>query len=188
MKKILSISFFLVHSFIFSQMDYEFFPKIKYDLPSLTDYIVVEVDSLSQSELYIKTINWIKETYKNPDEVIKTTFENEKIRIEGYEEIIFSINSIGMIYNHHGTYVVEISFKDGKYKFDPISAKYYQEGSQFSSGGDVGISINDLSVYYNKKGKLRSMYKQGLPLITETFNTLNYRLYYYLSSKKDNEW
>jgi hypothetical protein len=47
--------------------------------------VVVEIDSLNAAEVYLKTLDWIKETYKNPDEVIKANFENEKIRLDGFQ-------------------------------------------------------------------------------------------------------
>ncbi len=46
--------------------------------------IVVEVDSLSASEIYNKAQNWVQETYKNPDKVLKANIANEKIRIDGF--------------------------------------------------------------------------------------------------------
>jgi hypothetical protein len=48
-------------------------------------FVVVEIDSLNAAEVYLKTLGWIKETYKNPDEVIKANFENEKIRLDGFQ-------------------------------------------------------------------------------------------------------
>lgn len=60
--------------------------KFTYNENGLTpEYLVDEADGKTQQEIYTKSLNWVKETYKNPDEVIKTTIENEKIRFEGVE-------------------------------------------------------------------------------------------------------
>ena len=37
----------------------------KYTVEGMTDYTVIEIDSLNTEQLYKKSINFIKETYKN---------------------------------------------------------------------------------------------------------------------------
>jgi len=73
-----------------------------------TDYVVVKVDSLNQEELFKKAINWIKDTYKNPDEVINTTIDNSKVRIEGFKEVAIQLKALGMSSFYGGTYSIEI--------------------------------------------------------------------------------
>ena len=70
--------------------------------------------------MYNKTLNWVKETYKNPDAVLKMKIENEKIRIDAIATGLLKIrgNSFNL------SYVIEISFKDNKYRFEIISLLY----------------------------------------------------------------
>ncbi|WP_154859507.1 DUF4468 domain-containing protein [Cyclobacterium xiamenense] len=176
----LTVSFMLaVCSLTFGQ------DKFIYDQEGLNPkYVVVEMDSLEQNEIFTKAINWIKETYKNPDEVIKTTIDNEKVRFEGFKDNLICVNSLGMVYCYYGLYTIEIEFKDNKYKFTPLSIEYRVPASQYSAGGMVSINFNDGTAYYNKKGKLRKMYETIPSSIETLFNDLNSNLSNYLLSEK----
>ncbi len=183
MTKTLKLSLLLIiaiNTFTFSQ------DKFIYDLNGLNPkFIVVEMDSLNKSELYKSTINWIKETYKNPDEVIKMTIENEKLRFEGFQDNLICVNSIGMIYCYYALYTIEIEFKDNKYKFTPLSLDYRVPASQYSSGGMTPVNFSDGSGYYNKRNELRKMYKT-IPLAIENlFNDLSANLTTYLKSSNE---
>lgn len=156
-------------------------------------YVVVEIDSIKKSELFKKSINWIKETYKNPDEVIKTTIDNEKVRFEGFKDNLICVNSLGMLYCYYAIYTIEIQFKDNKYKFTPLSIEYRVPPSQYSAGGMFPIDFNDTKGYYNKKGKLRNMFKKIPPAVETLLNDLNNNLSEYLKSEKTkvekkNDW
>ncbi|MFZ4436139.1 MAG: hypothetical protein ACOYOR_06500 [Flavobacterium psychrophilum] len=94
----------------------------------MTDYIVTKVENKSSAEIYNKIIEWIKVTYKNPDKVILSTIENEYIRFEG----------ISLISNISCKYQIEISIKDGRYKFDIIGLQVYVDANQM--GIPVGWS------------------------------------------------
>jgi hypothetical protein len=149
---------------VFSQeTDFTFTPK------GLTDYVVVNCDSASQSKLYQKTLEWVAITYKNPKEVLKYQSENEYIRIEGSSSDMYCINSLGTKTCFNTLYVVEISFKDGKYKFDVISLQSY---SSQLGWYEVPIDEKSEDAYYNKKGELKATYKY-MDEIPNQFNILN---------------
>lgn len=61
------------------------FPKLKLT-PSGVEPIIVTTDSLKATDLYKKALNWVQDTYKNPDKVLKAKIENEKLRIDGFAE------------------------------------------------------------------------------------------------------
>ena len=109
----------------------------------MTDYIVGTVENKTASDIYKKVIEWIKVTYKNPDKVILSTIDNEYVRFEGFSASLWCINSIGMKYCYNTKYQIEISVKDGRYKFDLIAMEYYMSPSKYSSGGwyDLGILV-----------------------------------------------
>jgi hypothetical protein len=144
-----------------------------------TTFIVVVVDSLKASEQYSKTLNWISETYKNPKEVIKAEILNEKIRITGAKTNMSS-------YVGHPTdlrYSIEIAFKDGKYKFEVISAEVNAAG-----GGFQNFDLTNGSLWFKKNGKIKGWYKNKLPAIQNTFNSLNQSLKDYILNNKKSDW
>ncbi|WP_417619839.1 DUF4468 domain-containing protein [Oceanihabitans sediminis] len=156
-----------------------------YNQKGLTpNYLVVEIDSLNKEQLFQKSINWIKETYKNPDEVIKTTINNEKVRFEGFESNLICVNSLGIHYCYYALYTIEIEFKDNKYKFTPLNLEYRVPASEYTPGGMKTINFSDGSAYYNKKGKLRRMYKSIPTTVEALFNDLNKSLSNYLISEQ----
>ena len=89
-------------------------PKLKLN-PNGVEPIVVITDSIKATELYKKTLNWVQETYKNPEKVLKAKIENEKIRIEGFTDNAWWYKYLGATQIFGMEYSLEISFKDGKY-------------------------------------------------------------------------
>jgi len=185
---ILSISLlFAVYSFGFGQ------EKFTFNIDGLNPrYIVVEIDSLKQAELFKNSINWIKETYKNPDKVIKTTFDNEKVRFEGSKDNLICVYSIGFVFCYTGMYTIEIEFKDNKYKFRPISVEYRLPADKYSASRMAQVDLIDGSLYYNNKGVVRKMYETWPTSIETLFNELNSSLSKYLlmpnEDTEKNDW
>ncbi|MFC6877044.1 DUF4468 domain-containing protein [Flavobacterium myungsuense] len=162
----------------------------------MTDYVVGTVENKSASEIYKKVIEWIKVTYKNPDKVILSTIENEYVRFEGVSSLLYCINSLGMKNCYTTKYQIEISVKDGKYKFDLLSMEYYISPSQYSSGGwnDEAIfnkssTPEQLTGVFKKDGSLRAIFKhvQEIPLY---FNNLNQSILEYIKAESPakREW
>jgi hypothetical protein len=149
----------------------------------LPKFVVVNVDSMTQAELFEKTINWIKETYKNPDEVIKTTIANQKVRFEGYASKLICINSLGSAVCYGGTYTIEVELKDGKYRFIPVSMSYTAPSP---TGGvrDYIIPFDSGENWYNK-GEIRKMWKTIPSDVESLLNGLNDSLFKYVSSQTE---
>jgi hypothetical protein len=137
----------------------------------MTDFIVTPVVSKTAPEIYKKVIEWLKINYKNPNEVILSTIENEYIRFEGVSDISKSKSK----------YQIEISIKDGKYKFDLISLQVYVGPNQM--GTPVGwnnyyVNFNTNSTkesrenMYKNDGSYKSWCK-NTPEIPAFFNELN---------------
>ena len=149
--------------------------------------LVVQVNGINQNGLYEKTLAWIKDSYQDPDEVIKATTENQKIRIEGYQDNLICVSALGSTTCYGASYNIEVSFKDGRYKFEPISINYRLPPSQYSSGMNVQVDFTDGSGYYNKKGKLRKATESVPTSISDLSNTLNASLLKHMTSKEE-EW
>lgn len=191
MKKVLCFVAFIAQ-FGFSQETEFTFDYQK----GMTDYIVGTVENKSAAEIYKKVVDWVKVTYKNPDKVILSTIENEYIRFEGSSSTLWCITSLGIKTCYNTKYQIEISVKEGKYKFDLIGMEYYISPSQYSSGGwyDNGIfnknsTPEQLSGVYRKDGTLRAIFKhaQDVPLY---FNDLNKSILEYMKKEtlQKSEW
>ena len=193
MKKILMLMLFI--SGVLNAQETEFtFDSTK----GMTDFIVVNVEGKTAPEIYKKVIEWIKLTYKNPDKVILSTIDNEYVRFEGASGSFYSINIPLMGKSYQETkYQIEISVKEGKYKFDIIGMENYLAPSQYSRGGwsnNVLFNGNLDKEYlektiYKKDGTLRSTWKNinDVPLY---FNDLNKSLLESITTsvKKNDGW
>ena len=176
MKNIVTFLLLLSITLTYSQEE-----SFKYDINGLQPlHLISKIDSLNQKQLFNKTINWIKETYKNPNEVIKAKIENKKIRFNGSAGYYLSTRYLGMNKPYLTRYTIEISFKDGRYKFNPINLEYYQEASQYVSGGWMSVSFSSDSGFYKKKGKIRKMFRNFPKEISTLFNGLESSLKVYL--------
>ncbi|KKN36664.1 hypothetical protein LCGC14_0771310 [marine sediment metagenome] len=151
--------------------------------PLGVEAIVVELDSSKASDIYKKSLVWLQETYKNPDEVLKANIENEKIRINGFANNAWSFKALGMEQFMDMEYSVEISFKDGKYRFD------YTIGQFYTNAGTKALYT--YSSFYKKNGEVRKMYQDAVPTLELTMNSLSQSFYNYASgitTEKDDDW
>jgi hypothetical protein len=188
MKKILLVLLMLA-GFYTNAQETEF----KFAKEGFTDYVVGTVEGKTAQELYKKTLDWVSVTYKNPKEVIKAQIENDYIRIEGAKSNMLCMKSLGLLMCSDVRYQIEISLKDGKYKFDLTKLEQYTAPSKYtviSGWSEVGLA--NTSVYYKENGDLRSVYKLYPTSIETEFNTLNISLLDFLKSdtipSKKSDW
>lgn len=110
---------------------------------------VVEKEG-SAAELYQKTINWVNENYKSPEDVIKGKIENEYIKISGSLDALVLGKVLGLAQTYNGRYTMEFRFKDGRFKVDILSTEIYV------SAGQYGSFWQDFTLNFkvaNRKGK-----------------------------------
>lgn len=170
--------------------------EFKFTKDGFTDFVVTDVEGKSQQELYKKALDWIQVAYKNPKEVIKAQIENDYVRIEGFKANMLCTKLLGISNCEDVRYQIEISFKDGKYKFDVIKVESYQKGTKynnFSSGWrDFPISGDIGNTYFKKDGTQKSIFKSYPESFETTFNDLNSSLKEFLTSEsipsKTKEW
>ena len=178
MKKIILLLALLSSSIVLAQD----IPQLKLT-PNGVEPIVVEVDSLTASDIYKKALNWVQETYKNPDKVLKANITDEKIRVDGFANNAWWWKSLGIKQTMDMAYTVEVSFKDGKYRFEYIPGQFY-----ISSGGKA---LYTYSAFYKKNGDVRKVYSDAIPSMEETMNDLSQSFYNYVSGKTteaDKDW
>ena len=162
-----------------------------YDERGLTPkYLVEEFEGISQQELFDRTIYWINDTYKNPDEVIKATISNKKIRFEGVSMDRFSHTLLGTAHYYNATYTIEVSFKQNKYKFELIKITYRIPGSQYGNGYIVKINLDNGEGYYRKNGKLKGKTKNVPKQLENLINGLQKSLKIFVKGYKEinNDW
>lgn len=89
-------------------------------------------------------------------------------------------------------YEIEVSVKDGKYKFDVIKL----EGAETSKNGNI-IGWSDIGfkkswIYFKNNGEIRYQYKDTMPKIARYINYLQKSLNDYILNKneavKQNDW
>ncbi|MBC3759286.1 DUF4468 domain-containing protein [Hyunsoonleella sp. SJ7] len=169
-------STFIITFLIFSNASYTQ-TRFTFTKNGLTpEHVVVQVDSLSETELYSKTLNWIKATYKNPDKVINSKIENHHIQMTSLKE-----NAIKVDKRHlHLRFTIKISFKTGQYKFEPLSIQ-----TKVNSKYDMGWKPFDLKngAEFFKNGKVIYKTKSYVEVIPEVLNELNSSFYNYLISE-----
>jgi hypothetical protein len=141
-------------------------------------YLVTEVENLSQSELYNKTLNYIKTNYNNPDEVIISKIENEMIRFKGIKKGASNYMAPGDL-----MYEVQIDFKDGKYKFELSRMSF-----NIANGGYKTFDLNSQDKWYKKNGSLRAWFGDKVQAISKTMNDLNQSIKYSFTNSEDKEW
>lgn len=158
-------------------------PQLKLS-PNGVEPIVVEIDGMSAKDMYQKAQNWVQETYKNPDKVLKASIENEKIRVAGFASSAWWWKSLGIKQTMDMEYTVEVSFKDGRYRFEYIIDQFYISGGQ--------KALYNYTTFYRKKdGEIRKAYTDAIPSLENTMNDLSQSFYNYvsgISSKLDNDW
>ncbi|MGL2987803.1 DUF4468 domain-containing protein [Flavobacterium sp. RSSA_27] len=166
----------------------------------LNDYIVTPVEGKTASEIYAKTLNWIKINYSDPSQVILSNIENEYIRFNALADYICydSLKPNNITTDCYKVkYEIEISFKDGKYKFEIISLTRYESPAQYRSGGwkevpifSKNITEESLSkILFKKDGTIKKQY-ETITKSGDYFNQLNNLLLDYIKSnnKTKSDW
>lgn len=174
LKMILLMSFFVTS--IFAQET-----EFKFSKEGLTDFVVVTYDG-SAKDTYNRALAWVKENSKKGYKVISST-ENEKMTIEGGKENFLCSKAGGTTVCTYAIFTIELSFKDGKYKFEALGLSEKPNNST----AVTAHNLNDFSEYYDKDGSLKK-YKDDVPAAYESlFNGLSKDLVIFMDKKKKAE-
>ncbi len=174
LKMILLVAFISASAFA---QDSEF----KFSKEGLTDFIVVTYDG-SAKDTYNRALAWVKENSKKGYK-ITSSVENEKMTIEGGKENFLCSKAGGTNVCTFGTFTIELSFKDGKYKFEAVGLSEKPNNATTT----VVRNLNDFSDYYDKDGSLKK-YKDDVPAAYESlFNGLSKDLISFMDKKKKAE-
>lgn len=178
MIKLLFLPLLLVSCLSFAQD----VPKLKLT-PTGVEAIVVNVDTLKADHLFKNAVNWVQETYKNPEKVLKAKIDNEKIRVDGFAKNAWWYKTLGLKMNYDMEYSIEVSFKDGKYRFEFIVGQFYTDGGQ--------KFYANYSSFFKSSGEVKGVYSEAVPSLEETMDNLSLSFYNYVTgvkTKKDSNW
>lgn len=149
--------------------------------PDGYESVVTEIQGKTASELYKETKNWVQTYYKNPKEVLKSDIENDVIRIDGFCSDCFVVKSIiENVCDYE--YSIEISFKDGKYKFDYIVGQLSGDGSNF---------FYTYKTFFKSDKSVRKAYQRSFETMNISANDTYVSLFEYLNGKtleKKKDW
>jgi hypothetical protein len=152
----------------------------KFSKEGLTDFVVGTFDG-SAKDIYKWTLAWANENNKRPN-AVQQTVENEKVVFQGIKENFLCSKAGGTNVCSTALYTIEISIKEGKYKFDVTGLVLKDK-----SGKGTQVNLSDFSEYYDKDGNLKK-YMNDVPATYEAlFNDLNKNLLTYLDKKKKAE-
>ncbi len=116
-------------------------------------FVVLNAEGKTAKQLFDNAVKYINKNYKNPEAVIKGKTEGEYLKYITHVSDFLLINNSGAKILIDANYTTELSFKDGKIKFEIIELDMYaQTGNYkvlFAGGAFDGYPI------YNKKGELK---------------------------------
>ena len=101
----------------------------------LSDYIIRNSDA-TPNDLYLKTVLWFNQNFKGDGNMILEEEKGEFIRIQGTTKEILKTNEVvTSTVGYQGyRYILDIKFKYGRYKIEPISLKTLTKDKSISEG------------------------------------------------------
>lgn len=117
---------------------------------------------------YLRTLNWVNKTYKNPDKVLTGKVEGKSVTISGYSDN--ASYSKGMVTQFYDiSYHLYITIIDSSINFNLVIDKLYYNGNP---------SINGVSGFFNKKGEYKlSLMNVAKETLEHTINDLLFSYY-----------
>ena len=143
--------------------------------------IIVTVDSLTASQLYMKTLNWIKEYYKTPVNALKVDNKNEQVKIEHIDNNTWYYNTPDTTFYYVVEYFFYVDFEDNKIRMS------FEFGNTWnrSEYGTHSYCINYKKLW-KQNGEVHTIYKETKPGIDQLMNELSLSLISYLKDNKNN--
>lgn len=162
------------------------------------DYVIIEIDSMSASDIYKETINFIKLYQFYPEFSFVSNIENQYVRFNTYCKGAFILKQKSMgqnlTYTYNIRYSNEIFIKDGRIKlsFNNLSIDYvYSYTGKTFQVPMIGSIAN--SAIFNKNGELVNYNKWKMDNPKEHIeNYFNDQLKLFISSIQNdnfiNDW
>jgi len=152
------------------------------------NFVVIEVENVTAKELYDRSVKYVQEVYKNPDNVIKGSTNGEYLRIHTFVPSFMRYNNSGAKISIDADYYVELRFKDGKVRYEIVNLS--MKGSGINSKYEVKFSGGIMSGYIIYKNNGDLFKKEAKTDIEDYFNKqiLALQLYLNNNSKTEDNW
>ena len=118
---------------------------------TLSDEAVVEKAG-SADELYQSAVNWVKETYRSPDDVIVTNIDDHYLRFTGVKESNLAVYVWGSPIYYDVRYTIEFRFRNERFKANIVSYEYLSPPSPSDPRWEWNSVSRNFRVA-NRKGK-----------------------------------
>ena len=155
----------------------------------MSDYVIIYSDATPEV-LYDKTVLWFNENFSGDGNEILNNSKGKFLRIQGATKELLKthkVNTSSEGYQGY-RYIIDIRFKYGRFKFEPISLKTFTEDESLSDGWyERGFSNKIL----NADGEEIIEGKNDIKTQLEFFNDLAINLNKYLNGDdglNDEDW
>lgn len=154
MKKLIFLSMVFFCSFCYGQRFVLTPNGLRDSLDTEKSYVVINVEGKTAKQLFDNAVKYINKAYTNPNEVIKGQTDGEYLKYITHVSDFVSFKNSFLTAKFDADYTTELSFKDGKVKFEIINLdmnKITQNGINrlLYIGNMMTLGI------YNKKGDLK---------------------------------
>lgn len=151
----------------------------------MSDFAIRYSDATPE-ELYDKTVLWFNDNFKGDDDEILNNSKGKFLRIQGStEELLKTHKVVTSTEGYQGyRYIIDIRFKYGRFKFEPVSLKTFTKDESLSDGWyERGFSNKILTA----EGEEIAEGKNDIKTQLEFFNNLAISLDKHLNGDKDLE-
>jgi len=154
MKRLVILAFMIIVVYLSAEVPQWVFTKdgLRDALDETKDYLVLEVEGATASDLYGQAMRYVQETYLNPDDVIKGNTPDEYLRINTFVSSFFKYNNSGAKLDIDATYYIELRFRDGRVRYEIGDLKMKTKSNSLPVnyiGGTFSHSI------YSNNGSIR---------------------------------
>lgn len=147
-------------------------------------FVVINVEGQTAKQLYDAALKYIHKTYQNPDSAIKGNITDEYIKFVTHATNFITIKNSFVNTPFSTDYTCELSFKDGKVRFEIPSIVMYDKGDfKLSFKGQGAFSGYFI---YNNKNELKR--KDAKEFIENYFNIQIENIWNSLLNKTDEKW
>ena len=151
----------------------------------MSDYVIIYSDATPEV-LYDKTVLWFNENFNGDGDEILNNSKGKFLRIQGGTKELLKthkVNTSSEGYQGY-RYIIDIRFKYGRFKFEPISLKTFTEDESLSDGWyERGFSNKILTA----EGEEIAEGKNDIKTQLKFFNNLVISLDKHLNGDKDDE-
>ena len=151
----------------------------------MSDFVIRYSDATPE-ELYDKTLLWFNDNFKGDGDEILNNSKGKFLRIQGSTEELLKTHKVDRSSEGYQgyRYIIDIRFKYGRLKFEPVSLKTYTKDESLSDGWYERGFSNKIS---NAEGEEIAEGKNDMKTQLKFFNDLAISLDKHLNGDKDLE-